>query len=152
MWLDIAAPALALGQAIGRWGNLYQPGAVRSAHQPALEIFIEPKNRLPGYQDQAYYHPLFLYESLGSFAIVILLLWISRRKADWLKTGDIFLVYLIVVPHVAFLTGVHPPGRCPGGRSQCQPDLYGGSRYCRSCNPGATPDIRGRQNRSKNKI
>jgi phosphatidylglycerol:prolipoprotein diacylglycerol transferase len=58
---------------------------------------------LPGYQDQAYYHPLFLYESLGSFAIVILLLWLSRRKADWVKTGDIFLVYLIAYPTVRFL-------------------------------------------------
>ena len=103
LWLDIAAPALALGQAIGRWGNFINQELYGGPTSLPWKIFIEPKNRLPGYQDQAYYHPIFLYESLGSFGIVIFLLWISRRKADWLKTGDVFLIYLILYPTVRFL-------------------------------------------------
>lgn len=103
MWLDIAAPALALGQAIGRWGNYVNQELYGAPTNLPWRIFIEPQYRLPGYQDQSYYHPLFLYESLGSFAIVILLLWLSRRKADWLIKGDIFLIYLILYPTVRFL-------------------------------------------------
>jgi phosphatidylglycerol---prolipoprotein diacylglyceryl transferase len=103
MWLDIAAPALALGQAIGRWGNFINQELYGAPTSLPWKIFIEPQYRLPGYQDQAYYHPLFLYESLGSFAIVILLLWLARRKAEWVKTGDIFLVYLIAYPTLRFL-------------------------------------------------
>ena len=103
MWLDIAAPALALGQAIGRWGNFVNQEVYGAPTSLPWKIFIEPQYRLSGYQDQAYYHPLFLYESLGSFAIVILLLWLARRKAEWVKTGDIFLVYLIAYPTLRFL-------------------------------------------------
>jgi phosphatidylglycerol:prolipoprotein diacylglycerol transferase len=103
MWLDIAAPALALGQAIGRWGNFINQELYGAPTSLPWKIFIEPQNRLQSYQDQAYYHPLFLYESLGSFAIVILLLWLARRKADWVKSGDIFLVYLIAYPTLRFL-------------------------------------------------
>ena len=103
LWLDIAAPALALGQAIGRWGNFVNQEVYGAPTSLPWKIFIEPQYRLPGYQDQAYYHPLFLYESLGSFAIVILLLWLARRRAEWVKTGDIFLVYLIAYPALRFL-------------------------------------------------
>lgn len=103
MWLDIAAPALALGQAIGRWGNFVNQEVYGAPTSLPWKIFIEPQYRLSGYQDQAYYHPLFLYESLGSFAIVVLLLWLARRKAEWVKTGDIFLVYLIAYPTLRFL-------------------------------------------------
>ena len=35
-WLDIAAVALPVGQAIGRLGQLRQPGALRHTHRPAL--------------------------------------------------------------------------------------------------------------------
>ncbi len=103
MWLDIAAPALALGQAIGRWGNFVNQEVYGAPTSLPWKIFIEPQYRLSGYQDQAYYHPLFLYESLGSFAIVVLLLWLARRRAEWVKTGDIFLVYLIAYPTLRFL-------------------------------------------------
>jgi phosphatidylglycerol---prolipoprotein diacylglyceryl transferase len=103
LWLDIASPALALGQAIGRWGNFVNQELYGAPTNLPWKIFIEPQYRLEGYQDQAYYHPIFLYESLANFGIVIFLLWLSRRKADWLKTGDIFLVYLILYPIVRFL-------------------------------------------------
>lgn len=103
MWLDIAAPALALGQAIGRWGNFVNQELYGAPTDLPWKIFIAPQNRLPGFMDQAYYHPLFLYESLWNLGIVIVLLWLGRRKADWLKNGDIFLIYLILYPVGRFL-------------------------------------------------
>jgi phosphatidylglycerol:prolipoprotein diacylglycerol transferase len=66
-------------------------------------IYIDPQHRLPGFENQAYYHPTFLYESIWNLANMALLLWLSRHFKDRLKTGDVFLVYLIVYPLGRFL-------------------------------------------------
>lgn len=102
-WLDVVAPALALGQAIGRWGNFFNQELYGSPSDLPWAIEIQPANRLPGYEDQATYHPLFLYESIWNFGIVILLLWIGRKYDDRLIDGDLFLVYLILYPTGRFL-------------------------------------------------
>jgi phosphatidylglycerol:prolipoprotein diacylglycerol transferase len=102
-WLDVAAPALALGQAIGRWGNFFNQELYGSPSNLPWAITISPEYRLPGYENQATYHPLFLYESLWNFGIVVLLLWLGRKYQDRLINGDIFLVYLIAYPLGRFL-------------------------------------------------
>ena len=103
MWTDIAAPAVALGQAIGRWGNFVNQELYGAPTNLPWKIFIEPGYRLPGYQNVEYYHPLFLYESLWNFANMAFLLWLGRRYAERLKPGDIFLTYLIIYPVGRFL-------------------------------------------------
>jgi len=102
-WADIAAPSLALGQAIGRWGNFFNQELYGAPTNLPWKIFIDPAHRLAGYQDVEYYHPLFLYESGWNLGNMFLLLWISRRFADRLKDGDIFLIYLIIYPVGRFL-------------------------------------------------
>jgi phosphatidylglycerol---prolipoprotein diacylglyceryl transferase len=102
-WTDIASPSLALGQAIGRWGNFFNQELYGSPTDLPWKLFIEPKHRLAGYFDVEYYHPLFLYESIWNLGNMLLLIWISRRFADRLKQGDVFLVYLIVYPVGRFL-------------------------------------------------
>jgi phosphatidylglycerol:prolipoprotein diacylglycerol transferase len=97
-WTDIAAPSLALGQAIGRWGNYFNQELYGAPTTLPWKIFIEPLNRLHGFESVEYYHPLFLYESLWNLANMSLLIWLTRRYAGQLKHGDIFLVYLIVYP------------------------------------------------------
>ena len=101
-WADIAAPALALGQAIGRWGNYFNQELYGAPTDLPWKIFIEPAHRLADYFDVEYYHPLFLYECLLNFANMFFLLWISRRFADRLKKGDIFLLYLVSYPIIRF--------------------------------------------------
>lgn len=102
-WLDIGAPGLALGQAIGRWGNFVNQELYGAPTNLPWKIFIDPQHRLANYTDVEYYHPLFLYESLWNLGNMFLLLWIARRYADRLKSGDIFLLYLIVYPVGRFL-------------------------------------------------
>jgi phosphatidylglycerol---prolipoprotein diacylglyceryl transferase len=102
-WADIAAPSLALGQAIGRWGNFFNQELYGAPTNLPWKIFIDPAHRLAGYQDVEYYHPLFLYESVWNLGNMFLLLWISRRFADRLKDGDIFLIYLVIYPVGRFL-------------------------------------------------
>jgi phosphatidylglycerol:prolipoprotein diacylglycerol transferase len=92
--VDIAAPSLLLGQAIGRWGNFIN----QEAHGGAVtRSFLENMHLPPFIIDQmyingAYYHPTFLYESLWNLLGVILLLLL--RKVN-LRRGEIFLSYLV---------------------------------------------------------
>jgi phosphatidylglycerol---prolipoprotein diacylglyceryl transferase len=102
-WLDLLAPSLALGQAIGRWGNFFNQELYGAPSNLPWAIFIDPQHRYPGFENVAYYHPLFLYESLWNLANLALLLWLSRRFESKLRPGDIFLVYLIVYPLGRFL-------------------------------------------------
>lgn len=103
VWLDIAAPALALGQAIGRWGNYFNQELYGLPTNLPWGIRIDPEYRLPGYQDVERYHPLFLYESLLSFANVGLLVWLIWRYGNKLYDGDAFLIYLVLYPLERFL-------------------------------------------------
>ena len=103
MWVDIAAPGLALGQAIGRWGNFINQELYGPPTDLPWGIFIEPQYRLPGFQEFERFHPLFFYESLWNFMNMGVLLWLGWKYKDRLKTGDLLLVYLIIYPIGRFL-------------------------------------------------
>jgi len=103
VWVDIVAPGLALGQAIGRWGNLINQELYGAPTNLPWAIHIDPQYRLPGYQDVETYHPLFLYESLWNLANMAILLWLGRQYQDRLKKGALFLIYLIIYPVGRFL-------------------------------------------------
>jgi phosphatidylglycerol---prolipoprotein diacylglyceryl transferase len=102
-WADFVAPGLALAQAIGRWGNFINQELYGAPTDLPWAIRIDPQNRLPGFQDVAYYHPLFLYESLWNIGNMLILLWLSRRMGHKLKMGDVFLAYLVIYPLGRFL-------------------------------------------------
>jgi phosphatidylglycerol:prolipoprotein diacylglycerol transferase len=102
-WADIAAPSLALGQAIGRFGNYFNQELYGMPTDLPWGIYIDPEHRVSGFAGFDSFHPLFLYEALWNFANMFLLLWLSRRYAERLKPGDVFLVYLIVYPIGRFL-------------------------------------------------
>lgn len=95
MWTDIAAPAVALGQAVGRWGNFFNQELYGQPTNLPWAIYIE--------REGGYFHPLFLYESIWNLLNLALLLWAGRRFKDILKPGDIFLIYLIFYPIGRFL-------------------------------------------------
>jgi phosphatidylglycerol---prolipoprotein diacylglyceryl transferase len=97
-WIDILAPSLALGQAIGRWGNFFNQELYGAPTHLPWAIFIDPQHRLAGFENQAYYHPTFLYESLWNLCNMVFLLWMSTRGKNLLFKGDVFLLYLILYP------------------------------------------------------
>ncbi len=103
-WLlaDCAAPALALGQAIGRWGNYFNQELYGRPTSLPWGIPIDPVNRTIDHILDPYYHPAFLYESLGALAIFVLLILLHRtrlRDGDrkrWVATaGVVTLVYFV---------------------------------------------------------
>jgi len=100
---DLLAPGLALAQGIGRLGNYFNQELYGLPTTFPLKIFIDPNRRLSGFETVNFYHPLFAYESLLNFANMALLLWLSRRFADKLERGDLFLIYLGFYSLVRFL-------------------------------------------------
>jgi phosphatidylglycerol---prolipoprotein diacylglyceryl transferase len=95
-WADVTAPGVALAQAIGRWGNYFNQELYGKPTNLPWKIYIDPLHRVPGYENNDYFHPLFFYESLWNVFIMAVLLWAAQRFSKWLKTGDIFLGYLIL--------------------------------------------------------
>lgn len=102
-WVDIIAPGLALAQAIGRWGNFVNQEVYGLPSNLPWAIYIDPAHRLPGFENVAYYHPTFLYESLWNLMNMGILLWLDKKYAGKLKPGDLFLIYLIIYPFGRFL-------------------------------------------------
>lgn len=95
---DIIAPSLILGQAIGRWGNFFNSEAFGIPTNLPWKLYIPMNNRPIQYINFDYFHPTFLYESLwnvGVFILLISLFFWSVKNQNKLKSGTIFLVYLI---------------------------------------------------------
>jgi phosphatidylglycerol:prolipoprotein diacylglycerol transferase len=102
-WADYIAPGLLIGQAIGRWGNFVNQEVYGGPSNLPWAITIDPPYRMPGFEQVAKYHPLFLYESLLNFLAAGLLVLINRKWRKKLFTGDLFLIYLVLYPTIRFL-------------------------------------------------
>jgi phosphatidylglycerol:prolipoprotein diacylglycerol transferase len=96
--LDVLLPAVALGQAIGRWGNFFNSEAFGLPTDLPWKLTIPFENRPALFRDQATFHPTFLYESLWNVGVCALLLFLfrqaSRGRLD-LRPGALSCVYLI---------------------------------------------------------
>jgi phosphatidylglycerol:prolipoprotein diacylglycerol transferase len=103
-WLDYGAPGLALGQAIGRWGNFVNQELYGPPTDLPWGLKIDPQYRIIPYNDLAKYppdtlfHPTFLYESLWCLLVFVVLAAISLKWKDRLLEGDILLGYVIGYP------------------------------------------------------
>jgi len=93
LWADIAAPGLALAQAIGRWGNYFNQELYGKPSNLPWAIKID--HPVAGFTQYPTFHPIFLYESIWNLMNMGFLLWFERRFANKLKDGDIFLTYLV---------------------------------------------------------
>jgi len=102
MWADIAAPGVALAQAIGRWGNFFNQELYGKPSTLPWAIYIDPANRIPGYTQYSTFQPLFLYEVIWNLLNMGLLLSLERRFPNKLKDGDLFLIYAIGYPFGRF--------------------------------------------------
>src|SRR6266508_1173707 len=92
-YMDIAAPSLALGQAIGRWGNFFNEEAFGPPTDLPWKLFISPQHRPLEYAQFDYFHPTFLYESVWEAIVFALLVWVFRDRLAR-APGALFLTYL----------------------------------------------------------
>lgn len=96
---DILAPSIAIGQALGRWGNFFNQeahGGVISSHFISFfPEFIQKQMLING----NYYHPTFLYESLWNIMVFIILT-LAWKKRQF--TGQITLLYIMLYSFARF--------------------------------------------------
>lgn len=76
----VCAPAVALGQAIGRWGNWFNQELFGRPTGGAWGIPIDFANRPAGYEMFSFFQPTFLYESLGCLLIAVILTVLVIKK------------------------------------------------------------------------
>lgn len=91
--LDYIVPYLALGQAIGRWGNFINIEAYGTNTNLPWKMGIQTANGLE------YVHPTFLYESICTFIIFIILIKLSNNRKF---SGQIVYAYLILYSFIRF--------------------------------------------------
>ncbi len=85
--LDLMAPALILGQAIGRWGNYFNMEAYGSETTLPWAITVIENGQMINV------HPTFLYESIWNFMIFIVLMFVIERHKRF--DGQTICTYFI---------------------------------------------------------
>lgn len=96
--LDVLVPALALGQAIGRWGNFFNSEAFGLPTDLPWKLTIPLENRPAGFSTFSTFHPTFLYESLWNFAVCALLVYLFYQGVKGklsMPAGALSCIYLM---------------------------------------------------------
>lgn len=88
---DWLAPALALGQFLGRWANYFNQELYGLPSKMWFAIPIEYKNRVEGFEQFSHFQPTFFYESILNLVSFGFLVFLVRKKV---KPGLVTLVYL----------------------------------------------------------
>lgn len=81
--LDLAIPAVALGQSIGRWGNFFNEEAYGGPTTLPWGLDI----------NGTIVHPTFLYESIWTFMLFLFLSYVDKNRKF---TGQVFFLYCIL--------------------------------------------------------
>ena len=99
--LTCVAPALALAQSIGRWGNWFNQELFgKPTNLPwALQVSAG-KAQAAGFEVGTTFHPTFLYESLGCLLICVGL--IKAEKRSNFRDGRLFAMYVAAYTFVRF--------------------------------------------------
>ncbi len=103
---SIIVPGLALAQAIGRWGNYFNQELFGKPTSLPWGIPIETFRLPADYLSFKYFHPTFLYESMGSLLIFLILIYLNYLviKFGKIKLEIITFVYLILYSILRFFT------------------------------------------------
>ena len=92
LMMDAVAPGLLLAQGIGRWGNYWNQELYGKPSKLPWALKIDPSHRVAGYENDATFHPTFLYEFTWDVIGVGVLLWIDRRFK--LRRPALFALYV----------------------------------------------------------
>ncbi len=90
--MDAIGPAVAVGQAIGRFGNYFNQEIFGRPTALPWALEIDLGNRPAGYAEFETFHPTFLYESLWALVVFGSIVWLERHSA--LRKGQAFAMYV----------------------------------------------------------
>jgi prolipoprotein diacylglyceryl transferase len=92
LFLDAAAPALLVAQAIGRIGNYFNQELFGGPSTLPWALEISPAHRPAGYLHYATFQPTFLYELVWNLLLAAALVWLGRRRN--IKPPGLFALYV----------------------------------------------------------
>jgi prolipoprotein diacylglyceryl transferase len=91
-FMDAAAPALLVAQAIGRVGNYFNQELFGGPTTLPWGLEISPAHRPLGYAQYATFHPTFLYELLWNLLLAAVLVWLGRHRR--IRAPGLFALYV----------------------------------------------------------
>ena len=91
-FMDAAAPALLVGQAIGRVGNYFNQELFGGPTGLPWALQISPAHRPAGYEAFATFHPTFLYELIWNLALAAFLVWLGHHRR--IRPPGLFALYV----------------------------------------------------------
>ena len=89
---DSLAPGIAVGQAIGRFGNWFNQELYGQPTTLPWGLEIDPAHRAPGFEQYATFHPTFAYEAAWNLGVAGVTLWADRKFR--LGRGKVFALYI----------------------------------------------------------
>jgi prolipoprotein diacylglyceryl transferase len=159
-FMDAAAPALLVGQAMGRIGNYFNQELFGGPTNLPWALQISPAHRSTGYESFATFHPTFLYELIWNLSLAAFLVWLGHHRR--IRPPGLFALYVtgysafrifeesLRVDPAHYILGLRlnfyvacalllpaPSGswRSRGGGAQPIGDVRGGRRCWRSAGP-----------------
>jgi prolipoprotein diacylglyceryl transferase len=91
--LAASAPAIALAQSIGRWGNWWNQELFGGPTDLPWALEIAPEKLPDGMTIGTTFHPTFLYESVWNLMLCLALLLVDRRRN--MTGGGLFAMYVL---------------------------------------------------------
>jgi prolipoprotein diacylglyceryl transferase len=91
-FMDVAAPAILIAQAIGRIGNYFNQELFGGPSTLPWALHIDPAHRPAGFEHVATFQPTFLYELVFDLALAAFLLVLLRRGR--VRPPGIFALYV----------------------------------------------------------
>jgi prolipoprotein diacylglyceryl transferase len=91
-FVDAAAPALLVAQAIGRVGNYFNQELFGGPTSLPWGLQIDPAHRPPGYAQFATFHPTFLYELIWKLGLAGALVWLGHHRR--VRPPGLFALYV----------------------------------------------------------
>ena len=92
VFLDAAAPALLVAQAIGRVGNYFNQELFGGPTTLPWGLEISAAHRPAGYAQYATFHPTFLYELIWNLLLAGVLTWLGRHRT--IRAPGLFALYV----------------------------------------------------------
>jgi prolipoprotein diacylglyceryl transferase len=91
-FMDAAAPALLVGQAIGRIGNYFNQELFGGPSSLPWALEISPAHRPAGYESFSTFQPTFLYELIWNLSLAAFLVWLGNHRR--IRAPGLFALYV----------------------------------------------------------
>jgi prolipoprotein diacylglyceryl transferase len=92
LFMDAAAPALLVAQAIGRIGNYFNQELYGAPSSLPWALQISPEHRYAGYLQYGTFEPMFLYEMIFNLLFAAFLVWLAKVRE--IRPPGLFALYV----------------------------------------------------------